>query len=247
MFEDDSRDSFADPDLDSARKPAVRPASIPAKFWDQAKGELRTEALLQAYLELERRVSARGGIDMPDSAETYAISARHPAVTSDPEINKRLYEAGFTQQQAQLVYDLAFERLVPLLVAAGAEAGPDSGAGTDSAAPDPRDGDISHLCDHFGGEARWRQIAPQLAAWGRKSLPPEAFEALASSVEGVKILHRLMSSGEPSLGRAPAPRDEAQSEDQLKKMIQDPRYWKNRDPAFIAKVSDGFRRLYGEA
>jgi hypothetical protein len=242
MFEDDSRDSFADPDPAPARKPAA----IPAKFWDQSKGELRTEALLQAYLELERRVSARGGIEIPDSAEKYAISVRHPAVTSDLEVNKRLHEAGFTQQQAQLVYDLAFERLVPLLVAAGAEAGPESEAGPDSAAPDPRDGDISHLCDHFGGEARWRQIAPQLAAWGRKSLPPEAFEVLASSVEGVKTLHRLMGSGEPSLGRAPAPRDEGQSENQLKTMIQDPRYWKSRDPAFIAKVTDGFRRLYGE-
>jgi len=244
MFEDDSRDSFADPDPAPARKPAARPAAIPAKFWDPAKGELRTEALLQAYLELERRVSARGGIDVPDSAEKYTISVRHPAVTSDSEVNKRLHQAGFTQQQAQLVYDLAFERLVPLLVAAGAETGAEDGSDAD--APEPRDGEIQHLCDHFGGEARWRQIAPQLAAWGRKSLPPEAFEALASSVEGVKTLHRLMSSGEPSLGRAPAPRDEGQSEDQLKKMIQDPRYWKNRDPAFIAKVTDGFRRLYGE-
>jgi len=242
MFEDDSRDSFAEPAPAPApsAKPAARPAGIPAKFWDPAKGALRTEALLQAYLELERRVSARSGADIPDSAEKYAISARHPAVSSDPEVNKRLYEAGFTQQQAQLVYDLAFERLVPLLVAAGAE------SGVAASAPTERDSQIEHLCDHFGGEARWRQIAPQLAAWGRKSLPPEAFDALASSVEGVKTLHRLMSSGEPSLGRAPAPRDEGESEDQLKKMIQDPRYWKTRDPAFIAKVTSGFRRLYGE-
>lgn len=242
MFEDDSRDSFADPD--PAPAPARKPAAVPAKFWDQSKGELRTEALLQAYLELERRVSARGGIDIPDSADKYAIAVRHPAVTSDPEVNQRLHQAGFTQQQAQLVYDLAFERLVPLLVAAGA--GAEAGTGPKAGAPDPRDGEIQHLCDHFGGEARWRQIAPQLAAWGRKSLPPEAFELLSSSVEGVKTLHRLMGSGEPSLGRVPAPRDEGQSEDQLKKMIQDPRYWKNRDPAFIAKVTDGFRRLYGE-
>jgi len=28
--------------------------------------------------------------------------------------------------------------------------------------------------------------------------------------------------------------------------MQDPRYWKQRDPAFIDKVSSGFRRLYGE-
>jgi hypothetical protein len=240
MFEDDSRETNSDLDPSPARRPLSRPASVPAKFWDPAKGALRTEALLQAYLDLERRISGRGrggpadseDAEIPEQPEKYAITTSHPAVTSDPAVNKRLHEAGFTQKQAQLVYDLAHERLVPLLSAAGAQS--------------QQDEQIEQLRQHFGGETRWRQIAPQLSAWGRKALPPEAFEALASSVEGVKTLHRLMASGEPSLGRAPAPRDEGQSEDQLKQMIQDPRYWKNRDPAFIAKVTDGFRRLYGE-
>jgi hypothetical protein len=29
-------------------------------------------------------------------------------------------------------------------------------------------------------------------------------------------------------------------------MMQDPRYWKKHDPAFIELVSAGLRRLYGE-
>jgi hypothetical protein len=106
--------------------------------------------------------------------------------------------------------------------------------------------DLGHLQQHFGGESRWRQIAPQLAAWGKKNLPADAYDALASSAEGVKILHRLMASGEPSLGQSPAAANDAPTEEDLKKMLQDPRYWKTRDPAFIAKVTSGFRRLSGE-
>lgn len=37
------------------------------------------------------------------------------------------------------------------------------------------------------------------------------------------------------------------TESELKAMMQDQRYWKQRDPAFIEKVSQGFRRLHGEA
>lgn len=32
-------------------------------------------------------------------------------------------------------------------------------------------------------------------------------------------------------------------EAELKQMVEDPRYWKHRDQAFIDKVAEGFRRL----
>jgi hypothetical protein len=44
---------------------------------------------------------------------------------------------------------------------------------------------------------------------------------------------------EPDDGAAP-------TEAELKQMMQDPRYWKKHDPAFIELVSAGLRRLYGE-
>jgi hypothetical protein len=31
----------------------------------------------------------------------------------------------------------------------------------------------------------------------------------------------------------------------LRSMMQSPKYWRDRDPAFIAKVSEGFQRVYG--
>ena len=226
------------PDLAAApvQSSTNRPSNVPAKFWDPAKGEIRTDALLRAYQDLERRnssvakpaapVAAEPAI--PASPDLYQITHNHPDLASSPVVNQRLHDAGFTQDQAQLVYDLAHECLMPLVAKAGQQA------------------DMGHLQQHFGGEARWRQIAPQLAAWGKKNLPANAFDALASSADGVKILHRLMASGEPCLGGAPAGSDEGATEEELKKMLQDPRYWKTRDPAFIAKVTNGFRRLSGE-
>ena len=230
-YEDSLGPDLAPPQTQAS---ANRPANVPAKFWDPAKGEIRTEALLRAYQDLERRISApakpapAAEPAIPASPDHYQISHCHPDLASSPVVNQRLHDAAFTQDQAQLVYDLAHECLMPLLEKAGQQA------------------DLSHLQQHFGGESRWQQIKPQLAAWGKKNLPADAFAALASWADGVKILNRLMASGEPSLGQAPAAANEGATEEDLKKMLQDPRYWKTRDPAFIAKVTNGFLRLSGE-
>ena len=40
---------------------AERPAEVPEKFWDAAKGAVRVDALLKSYRELERRLSQRAG------------------------------------------------------------------------------------------------------------------------------------------------------------------------------------------
>jgi hypothetical protein len=34
------------------------------------------------------------------------------------------------------------------------------------------------------------------------------------------------------------------TEDTLNEMVRDPRYWRDRDPDFIARVTEGFRRLF---
>jgi len=32
---------------------------------------------------------------------------------------------------------------------------------------------------------------------------------------------------------------------ELKSMMRDPKYWKEKDPAFVAKVTEGFKKMYG--
>lgn len=241
MYYEDSKDAAP---LDGGRPPEV-----PEKFWDPTRGALRTDALLRAYLDLEKRLSGsvrvpgpdctdeelcgfRRALGVPDRPDMYSIEERHPLLTSDAEVNQRLHAAGFTPQQAQLVYDLAHERVIPMM---------------DQQRQDMESQrHLDKLKEYFGGEARFAEAARQVSAWGKANLPPEVYDSLARSSEGVMAMEKMMGSGEPAMGRAPAPRDEPQSEGDLKKMMQDPRYWKKRDPAFIEKVSAGFRRLHGE-
>lgn len=151
----------------------------------------------------------------------------------DAEINARLHQMGFTQEQAQEVYNLAAEKLIPMIAELAAEF--------------QADREVEKLVTHFGGAENWREISRQLLAFGQKNLPPEVLDSLSSSFEGVLALHRMMKGEEPKLGRAPAKGGETPGERELSSMMRDPRYWRERDPAFVAKVTEGFQKLYGSS
>jgi hypothetical protein len=223
-----------------------RPADVPEKFWDDEAGNIRVDALLKSYRELEKKLSrmvALPGDDadeeerfrflralgVPETADAYTIEERHPLVTPDKDVNARLHKAGFTPQQVQLVYDLAAERLLPLIA--------------EAAQMFEAERELDRLRDHFGSEERWQRAAKQLSAWGRANLPPAVFEALSSTAAGVLALNTMMEKGEPALLNSAEP-EESVNEDELRSMMRDPRYWRKRDPDFVARVSDGFRRLF---
>jgi len=231
------------------QEPELGGPAIPEKFRDPRSGAIRVDALLGAYLELERRMHSmvrvpgadcsdeercafHRALGVPDSPDGYQIASRHELLSPDPEVNRRLHAAGFTPEQAQLVYDLAHDCMLPAMANMAGEY-------------DMRR-HLDRLKDHYGGDARWSETARQVSAWGKANLPDEVYQSLSRSPEGVIAMERMMASGEPGLGKAAAPKDEAPDEAELKRMMQDPRYWKQRDPAFIDKVSSGFRRLYGE-
>jgi len=223
-----------------------RPPEVPEKFWDDAKGEIRVDALLKSYRELERRSSrlvaapdddndAEGRarlqrlLGWPETPDEYQVEQRHPLTAPDADVNKRLHEAGFTKRQVQLVYDLAAERLLPLIAEAAAEF--------------EADRERDRLIEHFGGEERFRQSASQLAAWGKANLPEAVYTALSATFDGVLAIERMMAKGEPALMRE-GNAETAPSEQELRSMVRDPRYWRNREPAFVARVQEGFRRLF---
>lgn len=219
---------------------------IPEKFLDPETGEIRVEALLKSYLELERKLGrmvelpgdgadeqARGEfrrkLGVPERPEDYPVKAPNELIQPDPEVNGVLHEAGFTPEQVQLVYDLAAERMLPAIDEMSREF--------------EAERQLEQLVAHFGGEERWREVADQLATWGRKHLPPEVFEALTTTFEGVLAMHRMMTNGEPGLLKDAAPAVE-EGEEELRRMMADPRYWRDRDPAVVRRVSEGFRRLF---
>jgi hypothetical protein len=230
----------------TAARPA-RPTGVPEKFWDPERGAVRTEALLKSYVELERKLGSMvplptdetdqegharllRAIGVPESPAEYQVEPPHELLAPDDEINARLHEAGFTKRQAQLVYDLAAEHLVPLLDRTVSEL--------------TATRDAERLAAHFGGQGPWRTTAQQIRTWGRANLAPDVLETLASSYDGVLAIHQMMQAREPAVlsesSGARADLDDAT----LARMMRDPRYWRDREPSFVAQVTEGFRRLY---
>ena len=150
---------------------------MPEKFWDNDAGGLRADALLKSYLELERklgmgsreteprwsqrliRVERARGRSLGRVAGTHAaptsyeIASPHPLIEPDAELNDRLLGAGFSQSQAQLVYDLAAERMLPVIREALGEI--------------EAQHQLERLQRHFGGADTWRNTARQLRSWAR--------------------------------------------------------------------------------
>ena len=204
--------------------------AIPDKFKDSATGELKVESLLTSYNELERRLSKSPSV--PKSADDYCINCDHGLFTADAELNKKLHDKGFSNEQVQVVYDLAAEKLVPLVFKIAADYNAEA--------------EVEKLVKHFGGEEKWREMSRQLLAFGQKALPADVLDTLSSSYEGVLALHRMMKGEEPGLSKNAEPEGPMQGELDLQSMMRDPKYWRDQDPSFVARVTDGFRKLYGD-
>jgi len=182
------------------------------------------EADTEAYARLRR------ALGVPESADAYEIASPNTLLDPSPEINAKLHAAGFTPQQAQLVYDLASDHLLPLIEDVLDEFGTAR--------------DTERLESRFGGGDTWRAMARQIRTWGQANLSGEVFNTLSRSYDGVLAMHQMMQAREPAVLREgdgpPAELDEAM----LGKLMRDPRYWRDRDPDVVAKVTEGFRRLY---
>ncbi len=229
------KDGAATPAADPATAEAATaevttpPDGLPEKFWDAERGTIRTESLVKSYRALEHRLGALAGQGVPVDPAGYNIKLDSEIIASDPAVNARLHAAGFTQVQAQTVYDLASEYMLPMV--------------NEVAAEFQAQAQVERLARHFGGEDKWRQTATQLKSWGAAKLPKEVLEALSGTYEGVLAMHRMMQGAEPGLIEG-AGAGEATSEESLRVLMQDPRYWRDHDPAFVGRVEDGFKRLY---
>lgn len=238
-------------DADTADTAAAAPAAaeaIPDKFRDPQTGALRTDLLLKSYRALEQKLAAMvavpdadaddetrrrflSAMGVPEQPDGYAIELKDPALWADPAVNARLHAAGFTPAQAQLVYDLACEHVAPQLHQLAGEM--------------RWRGERERLVQRYGSEARFAEMARSLEAWGRRNLPAPVFAALAASHEGVVALEAMMQGGDPALpGAARGDGELPLTEEQLVGLMRDPRYWKQRDPEILARVTEGFRRLY---
>lgn len=200
---------------------------IPEKFKDPETGDLRTTDLVRSYKELEKKLSSQPSA--PKTPTEYSIDCSHGLFESDDDVNTRLHEKGFTNEQAQELYNLAAEKMVPMIneVAKDVQA----------------DVEVEKLIMHFGGPEQWKEVSRQLLAFGQKNLPEDVLSSLSSTFDGVLALYRMMKSNEPSL-KKDADAQEAIGAEDLQAMMRDPRYWREKDPQFVSKVTEGFKSIY---
>ncbi len=204
-------------------------ADIPEKFKDPETGEVKLDALAKSYKELEQKLSQN--LKPPASAEDYCIECAHGMFEADAEINNRLHAKGLTQEQAQEVYNIAADKMIPMM--------------REMAMDYKADREVEKLINHFGGVEQWREVSRQLLSFGQKNLPEDVLDNLSSSYEGIVALHRMMKGKEPSLHRSNTKAANSLDEAELNSMMRDPKYWRDKDPAYIAKVTQGFEKLYG--
>ena len=168
---------------------------------------------------------------IPDNPDGYAVSVDEELGGVDAALNERLHKAGFNNAQAQLVYDLAGE-IIPSMVEQVQQAG-------------QRASDRAALVAEFGGAQAWKSLAPKIEKWGRENLPDAAFDAMCQTASGVKALHRLMTAGkEAGLGRSDTSEPAAGMRSDIQRKMNDPRYWRDRDPVIVAEVQAAFSRLH---
>ena len=219
-------------ETDTPGTPGNPPAGLPEKFWDSERGELRSESLIKSYQALEQKLGTLAGRGAPDDPGDYVIKSENELFTSDPDVNSKLHAAGFSQEQAQTVYDLASEYLSPMV--------------SDVAVEFHTQGQVDRLAQKFGGEDKWRQTAQQIKSWGQSKFLDEVFHLLAGSYDGVLTMHKMMAEGdrEPGLIEGAGAGGDPLSDNGLKQMMQDPRYWRDYDPTFVDSVRAGFKRLF---
>lgn len=223
----------------------VKPDNIPLEFWNDENGQVKIDELLNAYLELEKKFNKIKKEQEENSvlnlalkteipAEDYNITLRHSMLSVDKKLNERLKKAGFSNEQAQLVYDLGAEIMMPII--------------EDMSEEFRLYRELEKLEKHFGGEERFDEISRQIIMWAEKNLPEKLFNSLNSSYYGVIALYNMMTSNnEPSMVNIPRESQDFLNEKKLKDMMADPRYWRDGDKDFIKKVDDGFKVLFDKA
>lgn len=206
-------------------------SEIPEKFKNPETGEINIEMMAQSYKALENKLSVLPVA--PNSPDEYCIECKYGVIEPDTEVNRKLHEKGFTQEQAQAVYDLAEDKLIPLI--------------QQMAADYQADREVERLISYFGGVEKWKEVARQLYSFGQKNLSADVLDSMASSYEGVLALHKMMKGEEPQIHKhISQDMDVSHEEKTLSSMMRDPKYWRERDPMHIEKVTQGFKNLYAK-
>ena len=214
---------------------------IPEKFLNN-DGTLNTEALMKSYSELERKIGTmitvpnndsdetvrarfNRAIGVPESAEEYPTDE----LFDDENLKNKFHEIGLTSTQVEKIYSIANEFLAPVI--------------SELYETQNENNAVAELKSFFGGTEKMNEALHAINAFGSKYLPADAFDELCSTPQGIQGIYRMMQSIEPSVETE---RNEVKNltDSDLRRMMRDPKYWRDNDAEYIRKIENGFKKLY---
>ena len=226
----------------------TKPDYIQDKFWNAETKEVNIENLASSYNSLESKLGSRTEdlskqirTDLENERlskvpESYKLNVpemdENTKVTISEDMpivqwwNKTAKEAGLSQEQ----YDSGVNAFI------------------ENAVANLPNLDLER--QKLGDSGKERIEAAEL--WSKKHLSPEAYEAISSfaaTADGVKALEEVMKlNKDSSMPTAPTQVDVAASMDDLKSMLNDPRYYDSarRDPAYVRRVTELYEKAYND-
>ena len=235
VAEADGRDFVTQEDVEQVSAPALdRPEWLPEKF-------KTPEDLAKSYSELSQKLGSKEEEirkslmeeiqkeafgSRPETAGDYQLPEtidQEQAVDNDllKWWSEHSFENGYSQEEFQQgieMYSQAVMGNQPDLEAEAAKLGDNSEARIEAA-----------------------------SAFATKFFPEEALPAIErmceshSGIIALEAIQEAMKDGNFAGNTAPAAQT---SERELREMMNDPRYWKDRDPAYIKEVTEGFQKIY---
>lgn len=214
---------------------------IPEKFLN-SDGTLNTDALVKSYTELEKKIGSMVSVPTPESDAQSRLkfnraigvpdnASEYPKndLYDDENLRQKFFDIGLTKTQVEKIYDIANEFLSPVI--------------SDLFSAQDETNAITELKSFFGSTEKMTDALQAINAFGERFLPREAFEELCSSAQGIQSVYKMMQSMEPDV-KTDKNEVVALTENDLRRMMADPKYWRDKDSEYIRKIENGFKKLY---
>ena len=215
--------------------------NIPEKFLNK-DGTLNTDALLKSYSELEKKMGTmisvpaedsddvtrakfNRAIGVPENANEYPIND----LFDDESLREKFLEIGLTSTQVEKIYQIANEFLSPVI--------------NELFDMQNETNAMNELKKFFGDDEKMYEAMRAINSFGEKYLPRDAFDALCASPQGIRGIYAMMQSIEPTVQTDDAPQKNL-TENDLRRMMRDPKYWRDMDEEYVRKIENGFKKLY---
>lgn len=215
--------------------------NFPEKFRND-DGTLNTAALMNSYTELEKKIGSmisipnensddvarqkfNRAIGVPENASEYPTHELY----DDENLRQKFFEIGLTKKQVEKIYDIANEFLSPVI--------------SDLFSARDESTAMNELKTFFGGDEKMIDNLRAINAFGERFLPHDAFESLCATPQGIQSMYKMMQSIEPTI-KTDKNENENLSDSDLRRMMRDPKYWRDNDVEYIRKIENGFKKLY---